>query len=76
MYNTIAAISTPPGKGGVAIIRMSGAEAFRIAERVFHPASKRSLTDYAPRTQIYGYIIYNNERIDDGLMTLVPAPNS
>ena len=76
MYNTIAAISTPPGKGGVAIIRMSGSEAFEIAGRVFLPASKRSLTDYAPRTQIYGYIIYNNERIDDGLITLFPAPNS
>ena len=76
MYNTIAAISTPPGKGGVAIIRMSGAEAFEIAERVFRAASGRSLQDYAPRTQIYGYIIYNNERIDDGLITLVPAHNS
>ena len=76
MYNTIAAISTPPGKGGVAIIRMSGSEAFEIAGRVFLPASKRSLQDYAPRTQIYGYIIYNNERIDDGLITLFPAPNS
>ena len=76
MYNTIAAISTPPGKGGVAIIRMSGAEAFEIAERVFRAASGRSLQDYAPRTQIYGYIIYNNERIDDGLITLFPAHNS
>ena len=76
MYNTIAAISTPPGKGGVAIIRMSGAEAFEIAERVFRAASDRSLQDYAPRTQIYGYIIYNNERIDDGLITLFPAHNS
>ena len=76
MYNTIAAISTPPGKGGVAIIRLSGAEAFEIAERVFRAASGRSLQDYAPRTQIYGYIIYNNERIDDGLITLFPAHNS
>ena len=76
MYNTIAAISTPPGKGGVAIIRMSGGDAFRIAEGVFATASKKSLSDYAPRTQIYGYIIYNNERIDDGLITLFPAPHS
>ena len=76
LTDTIAAVSTPPGKGGVAIIRMSGAEAFEIAERVFRAASGRSLQDYAPRTQIYGYIIYNNERIDDGLITLFPAHNS
>lgn len=72
----IAAISTPPGKGGVAIIRMSGRGCFDIADEVFAPKSKKRISDYPPRTQIYGYIIYNGERIDDGLLTEFPAPGS
>ena len=74
--NVIAAISTPPGKGGVAVIRMSGKGSLEIAEKIFLPISGRSITEYRPRTQIYGYILYNEERIDDGMLTLFPAPNS
>ena len=77
MYtNVIAQVSTPPGKGGVAVIRMSGKGAFEIAERVFVTRSGKKLCDYPPRTQMYGYIIYNEERIDDGMLTLFPAPHS
>ena len=74
--NVIAQVSTPPGKGGVAVIRMSGKGAFEIAKRVFLPFSKKKITDYPPRTQIYGYITYNEERIDDGMLTLFPGPHS
>lgn len=70
--SVIAAISTPPGKGGVAIIRMSGEGALAIAERVFYPLSGKRLGDYPPRTQVYGYIIEGTEKIDDGLATLFP----
>lgn len=77
MYgNVIAAISTPPGKGGVAVIRVSGKGAFEIAERVFEPISGKRISDYPPRTQIYGHIIYNEEKIDDGMLTAFPAPRS
>ena len=77
MYgNVIAAISTPPGKGGVAVIRVSGKGAFEIAERVFSPISGKRIGDYPPRTQIYGYIIYNEEKIDDGMLTAFPSPRS
>ena len=77
MYgNVIAAISTPPGKGGVAVIRVSGAGAFDIADRVFLPISGKRIGEYPARTQIYGYIIYNEEKIDDGMLTLFPAPRS
>lgn len=74
--NVIAAISTPPGKGGVAVIRVSGDGAFDIVEKVFLPKSGKRIFDYPPRTQIYGYISDRGERIDDGLLTLFPAPNS
>ncbi len=72
----ICAISTPPGKGGVAVIRMCGDGSFDIISEVFHPLSGKMLTDYPPRTQIYGYVIDENEKIDDALVTLFPAPKS
>ena len=76
LTQVIAAVSTPPGKGGVAIIRMSGEGAFEIAERVFFPISGRSFSEYAPRLQVYGHIIEDGERIDDVLATRFPAPHS
>ncbi len=72
----IAAVSTPPGKGGVAIIRISGDGAFDIAEKVFVPKGSRRISDYAARFQIFGNIVYRGEEIDDGLLTLFKAPAS
>ena len=71
----IAAVSTPPGKGGVAVIRMSGEGAFDIARAVFLPM-RGEFAGLSPRKQTYGYIIDNEEKIDDVLLTLFPAPNS
>ena len=70
MQNIIAAISTPPGKGGVAIIRVSGEGAHELTSRIFRPASGRSLLDYPTRYAVYGYILHRGERIDDGIVTL------
>ncbi|MBQ7387098.1 MAG: tRNA uridine-5-carboxymethylaminomethyl(34) synthesis GTPase MnmE [Clostridia bacterium] len=74
--NTIAAISTPPGKGGVALIRVSGSDALAVAKRVFLPASKKYIDTFPPRTQIYGYITDDGERVDDVLLTYFPTPHS
>ena len=74
--NIIAAISTPPGKGGVAIIRVSGEGTFALAERIFMPKSRKSIFDYPTRTQIYGDIISGGEPIDDGMLSLFKGPNS
>lgn len=76
LTHVIAAVSTPPGKGGVAIIRMSGDGAFEIAERVFFPASGKKFSECKPRMQIYGHIIEDGEIIDDVLATRFPAPHS
>ena len=75
-YNAIAAISSPPGKGGVAIIRISGEDALALAAEVFFPASGKSFLEAKPRMQTYGYIIDNEEKIDDVLATYFPAPHS
>ena len=76
LTDVIAAISTPPGTGGVAVIRMSGDGALDIADRVFMPVSGKKLSEHPPRTQVYGYVIREGERIDDALAAIFPAPRS
>ncbi|MBQ9080940.1 MAG: tRNA uridine-5-carboxymethylaminomethyl(34) synthesis GTPase MnmE [Clostridia bacterium] len=81
LNDTIAAISTPPGKGGVALIRISGDEALSIADRTFRPRSGKRLSDLAARTAIYGDILTKEPdgslvRIDDGIATVFRAPAS
>ena len=74
--DTIAAISTPPGKGGVAIIRISGTDALKIGSEIFKPASKKPFSDAAPRMQIRGSIFRDGEEIDDGMATYFKSPAS
>ena len=76
-YNkTVSAISTPPGKGGVALIRTSGSEAVAIAARCFVPRCGKSLEDCPPRTAVYGDILLEGKKIDDGIATVFRAPGS
>ena len=74
--STIAAISTPPGKGGVALIRISGEDAFAVAARVFRPMGSRTVSELPMRYAAYGDIYLGKEKIDDGLLTMFSAPNS
>ncbi len=74
--SVIAAVSTPPGKGGVAIIRISGEGALEVASSVFIPRSKKELSSYPPRMQVRGDIYYSDELIDDGMATYFKAPAS
>lgn len=76
MLDTIAAISTPYGRGGVAVIRISGDEAFAVASSMFLPASGKGLADISPRTAVYGQIIADGQIIDDGIATTFRAPSS
>ncbi|MBO5357539.1 MAG: tRNA uridine-5-carboxymethylaminomethyl(34) synthesis GTPase MnmE [Clostridia bacterium] len=69
---TIAAISTAYGKGGVAMIRISGDEALNVALRVFKATAK----DIKPRYCYYGSILRDGDIIDDGTLTYFKAPNS
>ena len=77
-FDTVAAVSTPFGKGGVAVIRLSGEEALAIVAKVFFPVGGKTLSDYPPRTAVYGLIRdpESREVLDDGLCTLFPAPHS
>lgn len=79
--DTIAAISTARGKGGVALLRISGTDAIAICEKVFVPKSGKPLSEYAPRTAVFGSICAPDDRgvwsgIDSGLATVFRAPAS
>ncbi len=79
--DTIAAISTPRGKGGVALLRVSGPDAIAIASRVFVPRSNQPLCEAATRTALYGGILAPDpdgqwRSVDDGLATVFRAPAS
>ena len=74
---TIAAIATPPGKGGVALIRVSGSEALSVVSRVFRSRANASLRSFPPRKALYGdFLSDEGECIDDGLIFYYPAPHS
>ncbi len=73
---TIAAVSTPPGKGGVAIIRISGTDALAIGAKIFKPSSKKDFSEAVPRMQTRGVIVHKSDEIDDGMAVYFKAPNS
>ena len=74
--STIAAISTPRGKGGVALIRISGEEAVAVAGRCFFPKCKKAVADLTVRTAYFGDILSEGAAIDDGIITVFKAPAS
>ena len=76
LYDPIATISTPPGKGGVSVIRMSGEGALAIAEQVFFPRSKKKLSEYPARMQVYGDLVRDGRHIDDCLATYFTSGSS
>lgn len=70
---TIAAIATPPGEGGVAIIRISGNDAFQVATRVF----SGPVSSYLTHTVHFGHILnLKREHVDDVLLIPMRAPRS
>lgn len=78
--DTIAAISTPYGKGGIAVLRVSGEDAVAIAEKVFEPLNGKALSDIENCKAVYGKIFEdkngNKNQIDDGIAVCFRAPRS
>lgn len=74
--DTIAAIATPPGTGGIAVIRISGADCFTIAQKVFKANNKKSLADMKGYTAVYGNFYLQDKIIDDGIALCFVAPHS
>lgn len=74
-FDTIAAISTPPGEGAISIVRLSGEEALPIAEKIF---KGRDLQKVASHTINYGHIVdpENGEVIDEVMVSVLRAPKT
>jgi tRNA modification GTPase len=75
LSDTIAAIATPPGEGGVGIVRVSGPAAFAIADRLFDTRAGLPST-LSTHTIHYGIVRENGERIDDALLLVFRGPRS
>ena len=79
LYNpdTIAAIATPPGEGGVGIVRISGSNVWKIADAVFRPLDKTPVSQREHGTFAYGRVVDpGGEEIDTGLALIMRAPKS
>lgn len=73
---TIAAIATPPGAGGLTVLRISGPEARALGLALFRPADRR-FRDFRPRTLHFGRIADRDGRIlDEVLAAYMPGPHS
>ena len=74
--DTIAAIATPLGQGGLAIIRLSGERAVPVGDAVFHPPSgnAETLANAKSHTIHYGHIVRDGQSIDEVMVSVMRAP--
>ena len=74
--DTIAAIATAPGEGGIGIIRISGPKSLEVAEDIFFSMSGKKISEYPARTLIFGNIKDGDKKIDEVLVAYMKGPNS
>lgn len=84
--DTITAISTPPGQGGIGIVRLSGQGSFDLVHRIFKPMAKQKEMERTgfvnnfnpcPRKLYYGYIVdETGKELDEVLVSFMPAPHT
>lgn len=74
--DTIAAIATAPGEGGIGIIRISGEKSLQVAQSILKSKSGKMIKDYNARTLIYGTVVDNEKVIDEVLVAYMKGPNS
>lgn len=75
--STIAAIATAPGAGGIAVVRLSGADSYTVAETVFRPANQhKKVTEAKGYTAMYGSFVEGGEVFDEGVALFFRAPHS
>ncbi|AFS79918.1 tRNA modification GTPase MnmE [Gottschalkia acidurici 9a] len=76
--DTIAAIATPPGEGGIGIIRISGKDALDIGNKIFLNRDKKTLKDLEERKLNYGYAINpkSSKKIDEVMIVFIKGPKT
>lgn len=73
--DTIVAISTPIGEGGIGIVRMSGDKAISIADKIFVSRSRKKVNTFKTHTIHYGHIGHG-EIIDEVLLSVMRSPKT
>ena len=76
--DTIAAIATPLGEGGLAVIRISGPRALAVADRCFAPAGKACPPPSAAATHTihFGHVVRHGQHVDEALLAVLRAPRT
>ena len=74
--DTICAISTPPGNGAIAVIRLSGNMAIQITDKVFFSGDRKKLAKQPANTLRHGFIKDKDSLIDEVVVSLFRSPNS
>ncbi|CAI9394326.1 tRNA uridine-5-carboxymethylaminomethyl(34) synthesis GTPase MnmE [Niallia circulans] len=76
--DTIAAISTPMGEGAIAIVRMSGPDSIKIADKLFKSIGNKKLMEVASHTIHYGHIIdpATDEVVEEVMVSLMRGPKT
>lgn len=72
--DTIAAISTPPGEGAIALVRLSGQTAVAVADQLFRGSARPS--EFPPRLQHFGTVMDGATLVDEVLVSVHRAPAS
>ena len=77
-FDTICAIATPIGEGGISIIRISGNDALDIASSIFRPKNKQDIKNMKTYTMRYGNILSreNDDIVDDVILSYMKGPYS
>jgi tRNA modification GTPase len=75
---TICAVSTPPGEGGIGIIRVSGRTAIGIAQKIFKPRRDKDLMTIPSHSLLYGHVVdpASGETVDEALVSVMRAPST
>src|SRR4029077_19558957 len=78
LTDTIAAIATPVGEAGLAVVRISGPRALAVADQCFRPAGKAAVKPSAAPTHTihFGHVRRDSENIDEVLLSVMRAPRT
>lgn len=76
LFDTIAAISTPRGEGGIGIVRISGSNALDILEKIFKPKSGKAVKEIRNYSISYGHLFDGENLVDEVLVSIMKAPNT
>ncbi|MCJ8341594.1 MAG: tRNA uridine-5-carboxymethylaminomethyl(34) synthesis GTPase MnmE [Cetobacterium sp.] len=76
MFDTIAAISTPRGEGGIGIVRISGPDSLCILSKIFKPKSGKKIEELRNFSINYGHMYDKDTVVDEVMVSIMKGPNT